>query len=76
MIGELIKKERRLKGWSQVQLAKNAGVSFLTINRIEKNKNTGSEILSKVVKGLGMELLYELKPIMLGEVFTTQENIL
>lgn len=78
MIGQLIQQERKLKGWSQVQLAKESGVSFLTINRIELGKNSGSKIIEKVVKALGMELVYEMKPMMLGDVpvSTQQENVL
>lgn len=81
MIGKLIQQERKSKGWSQVELAKNAGVSFLTINRIEQEKNSGSSVISKVVKALGMEIVYSLRPLpnmAFGEMPAQpqQENVL
>lgn len=63
MIGELIRVQRKLKGWSQLELGRNAGVAYLTINRLEQGKNTGSAILDKVSRALGMQIVYELKPL-------------
>jgi transcriptional regulator with XRE-family HTH domain len=59
-LSELVKGERRLKGWSQKRLAERSGISVCTIIRIEKaqiepERNT----LECVLGALGWELVFE-----------------
>ena len=39
-IGELVRDQRKQRGWSQSQLAEKAGVSRLWIGHLEKGKDT------------------------------------
>ena len=40
IIGELVRDQRKQRGWSQSQLAEKAGVSRLWIGHLEKGKET------------------------------------
>ena len=51
-----LKAFRKLKGWSQRELAKRADLSVTTINHIEKGCNTDLEILQKIENALGIKL--------------------
>lgn len=39
-VGELVRDQRKQRGWSQTQLAERAGVSRLWIGHLEKGKET------------------------------------
>jgi transcriptional regulator with XRE-family HTH domain len=56
-MGELVKTLRRLKGWSQRELARRAGVSGATVSKLEDNIETGNimiETIQKIVNALGL----------------------
>lgn len=56
-LGKKIATERGEKGWSQRELADEAGVSNTTINRIERGKiNPSSDVIKKVARALDMSL--------------------
>lgn len=53
-----IKKLRNKKGWSQEKLAREAGISYQTLIKIEQNriKNPKLQTLIKLTKALGVSL--------------------
>jgi len=53
-----LKKLRNKKGWSQEKLAREAGISYQTLIKIEQNriKNPRLETLIKIAKALGVSL--------------------
>lgn len=55
---EIIKKKRIEKGWSQRELARQAGLSYNTIYKIEANKviSPNLETYEKVCKALGIKI--------------------
>jgi len=54
-LGMLVKTLRRLKGWSQRELARRAGVSGATIAKLEDNTgNITVETIQKIVSALGL----------------------
>lgn len=57
--GELIREERRLIGISQHALAREIGVSHMTIIAIENNENVSINILEKVCDRLKIKILFK-----------------
>lgn len=53
-IGQKIKQLRNEKGWSQDELARQAGVPFTTVTKIETGviKNPSIEKMAKIAKAL------------------------
>lgn len=51
-----IKPLREAKGWTQAELAEQAGVSRITVNRIEQgnHKTIDLEVLDRIAKALGV----------------------
>ena len=58
MIHELLKTERQKQGLTQKQLAEKAGVSFVSINRIEKGNLPRVSVINKIFNALGKNLNY------------------
>lgn len=58
MIGENLKSFRRKKGWSQQKLAEAAGLSYVTITKIEQGRAKKPTIQSmvKLADALGVTL--------------------
>ena len=59
-IGDVVKKERRRRGWSQERLARRAGVERRTIMRLEEGRHVpGSELIHAIEEALklGMPLV-------------------
>lgn len=58
-ISESIAVNRKARGWSQFQLARKAGVSWATIQRLERwwNADTTMETLLKIARALDIALL-------------------
>lgn len=52
-LGDRIKQLRAVKGWTQQQLARAAGVSQQTIGKIEKNKSREPQKLPRIASALG-----------------------
>ena len=56
-IGEKIKQYRKLKGLTQEELAKNSGLSTMSIRRYESGERIApQETLLKIAKALGVHL--------------------
>lgn len=58
MIGELVRDQRKQRGWSQTDLAEKASVSRLWIGHLEKGKETvelGKVLKTLQVLGISME---------------------
>lgn len=51
-----IRKERESYGWTQEQLAKEAGVPQSTVARIESGANTSMDTISKIATAFGKSL--------------------
>jgi len=53
-----LKKLRNKKGWSQERLAREAGISYITLVKIERGniQNPKLETLIKLAKALGISL--------------------
>ena len=53
-----LKKLRNKKGWSQEKLAREAGISYITLVKIERGcvKNPKLETLLKLAEALGVSL--------------------
>ncbi len=47
---------REKKGWTQRQLADQAGVSYLTVNRIENKHPVGRIYIARVCNALGADI--------------------
>lgn len=60
-IGKKIKDARRKKKISQAKMAEEVGCSFATVLALEKGRNTGTSILSKVCDKLELEITVEEK---------------
>ncbi len=60
MWGPQLKKLRKKKGLTQVQLAESVGITHGTISRLEKGhiKEVGSETVKKIAKSLGVTMDY------------------
>ncbi len=57
--GDVIREARKKRGWSQVELAEQAGVSRPTIARIEGNNDVNTATIAKIAQVLG--LTFELR---------------
>jgi transcriptional regulator with XRE-family HTH domain len=57
-IGELIKKTRRTKGWSQTELSEKSGVSRARIEALENARiaEIGFKHLRRIMNSLGLDL--------------------
>lgn len=55
-LGEFIKEERLNRGLTQIDLAKQVGVSFVTINKIENTSTCGIRTLSALSDYFGVSL--------------------
>lgn len=51
-----VREARKARGWSQTELATKAGVSRLTVTRLEAGKSVSSSTLLKVADSLGLRL--------------------
>jgi transcriptional regulator with XRE-family HTH domain len=58
MIHDLLKTERTKQGLTQKQLADKAGVSFVSINRIEKGNLPRVSVINQIFKALGKDLQF------------------
>ncbi|MCM8782451.1 MAG: helix-turn-helix domain-containing protein [Candidatus Omnitrophica bacterium] len=58
MLAENIKKYRKKKGWSQEQLAKESGITYSTLIKIESgvNKNPTIQTLTKLASAFGVSV--------------------
>lgn len=57
--GDIVKAQRRAKGWSQDQLAEAAGLSRPTVARVEAGSAVSTATLSKVAVALGIQINVE-----------------
>lgn len=55
-LGEFIKEERLNRGLTQTALANEVGVSFVTINKIEKTHHCGIRTLAALSEFFGISL--------------------
>ena len=60
MIHELLKTERQKQNLTQKQLADKAGVSFVSINRIEKGNLPRVSVINKIFDALGKKINFVL----------------
>lgn len=60
MIHELLKQERQKQNLTQKQLADKAGVSFVSINRIEKGNLPRVSVINKIFDALGKKINFVL----------------
>ena len=58
--GDIVKAQRKNKGWSQDQLADAANVSRPTVARIEAGSAVSTATLAKIAKALGIEVSVEI----------------
>jgi transcriptional regulator with XRE-family HTH domain len=63
MINEILKTERKNAGLTQRELAEKSGISFVTINRIERGSNPRISVLNKIFNALGKQLVYTINLI-------------
>lgn len=63
-MGEIVKKLREAKGWSQEQLAEKAGISRVAISLIETGKTR--EVLTGTVKALARALEVSVDELFFG----------
>lgn len=62
MVGEQVRRVRKLRGMTQEQLAEQSGLSFSYISDVERGtRNISLESLGKIIKALGV------KPVQLFE---------
>lgn len=54
--GGVVKAQRKVKGWSQEQLAQAAGLSRPTVARIESGSAVSTATLAKIANALGIEI--------------------
>jgi transcriptional regulator with XRE-family HTH domain len=54
--GEIIRKTREAKGWSQDDLARETGISQPAINKIENGKTLKSKYFPKIAQVLGIPI--------------------
>ncbi|WP_212768349.1 helix-turn-helix transcriptional regulator [Streptomyces argyrophylli] len=54
--GDTIRVARKRRGWSQMDLAEQAGVSRPTIARIEANRDVTTATVAKITQALGLTL--------------------
>lgn len=56
--GDRVRHARKLRNWSQAQLAKEAGVSQVTVSNVESNNTDNSKHLPSLAKALGTSVEY------------------
>lgn len=56
-IGNNVRTARNARGWTQTQLAEQAGISRATIARIERGSHISTATLEKIVAALGVQVL-------------------
>lgn len=61
MLSMQIKKLRKMKKLSSMELAKESNVSYKTISKIENNKPVNFDSVIKVINSLGLTINYSLK---------------
>ena len=54
--GQVIRRERKRRGWSQKKLGAAVGVTQLTIQKIERGKTRKSKHFPKIAEVLGLKL--------------------
>lgn len=74
MINVILKQERNKLGLSQKQLGDKAGISFVTINRIEAGHPARLSILEKLFTTMGKRLVYTVEDITVTGVVTASES--
>ncbi len=73
-IGSRIKQMRKEKGWTQKQLAENAGISEVTVRKYEAESiSLELDALDKIAKVLGVSL-YELIDLDLKQATKNSES--
>lgn len=55
-LGGTIREARKRRGWSQIELAENSGVSRPTIARVEANNDVNTGTIAKLAHALGLRL--------------------
>lgn len=55
-VGEIIRKQKELKGLTTYKLAKNTGLHIQTVINIENGKSTSLKYIDKVLEHLGGSL--------------------
>jgi len=75
--GKELKKERKLKGFTQSQLAKKSGVATSIVNDLENGiRHAGIKSLAKIAKGLGLQEERKLSFLLAGIVFSKRDQVL
>ncbi|WP_270352818.1 helix-turn-helix domain-containing protein [Microbacterium testaceum] len=54
--GDIIRKARQDKGWSQAELGGRSGLSRPTIARVEANNDVTTATIAKVAHALGLKM--------------------
>lgn len=54
--GEVLKRCRKFRGWTQAKLADRAGVSLMTVHRIEHGSGANFSTYETLLKSLGFQL--------------------
>ena len=75
--GIVLKKERKLRGFTQGQLAKESGVATSIVNDLENGiRHAGIKSLAKIAKGLGLTDERTLSFLLEGIVFSKRDQVL
>ncbi len=75
--GIVLKKERKLRGFTQGQLAKESGVATSIVNDLENGiRHAGIKSLAKIAKGLGLKEERKLSFLLSGIVFSKRDQVL
>ena len=75
--GIVLKKERKLRGFTQGQLAKESGVATSIVNDLENGiRHAGIKSLAKIAKGLGLKEERKLSFLLAGIVFSKRDQVL
>ncbi len=63
-LGERIRAARKMRGWSQRELARRIGVSAMAISKYERGLDIpGSEVLLRLAQALGVRMEFFLRPV-------------
>lgn len=54
--GDVIREERKKRGWSQIELGEKSGLSRPTIARVEANNDVTTATIAKIAQVLGLRL--------------------
>ncbi len=75
--GKILKNERKLRGFTQCQLAKVSGVATSIVNDLENGiRHAGIKSLAKIAKGLGLKEERTLSFLLAGIVFSKRDQVL